>query len=75
MPTYLVTGLGLPKPRVVEAPNPASARQHVASDLTLRKIEVSEAFALANDGVRLEKAGETPPEAPPAGDTREVEGE
>ncbi len=58
MPTYKIDGLGLEKPRVVEAGTPATARQHVASSLTVRKIEVSEAFALANDGVRLEKAGE-----------------
>lgn len=62
MPTYKIDGLGLEKPRVVEAPNPASARQHVAASLTVRKIEVSEAFALANDGVRLEKAGTVEPE-------------
>ncbi|MGH6729107.1 MAG: hypothetical protein ACREBK_03045 [Sphingomicrobium sp.] len=62
IPTYKIDGLGLDKPRVVEAPNPASARQHVATGLNVRKIEVSEAFALANDGVKLEKAGEAQPE-------------
>ncbi len=66
MPTYKIDGLGLEKPRVVEAGNPAAARQHVATGLTVRKIEVSEAFALANDGVRLEKAGEVLPEETPA---------
>lgn len=58
MPTYHLTGLGLDKPRVIEAPNPGAARQHVAKDLTIRKIEVSEAFALASEGAKLEKAGE-----------------
>ncbi len=60
MPTYKIDGLGLDKPRVVEAGNPAAARQHVAADLTVKKIEVSEAFALAGDGAKLEKAGVTP---------------
>lgn len=57
MPTYKITGLGLDKPRVVEAGNPGAARQHVAKGLDVRKIEVSEAFALAGEGAKLEKAG------------------
>ncbi len=74
MPTYAVYREGR-KPRVIEAPNPAAARQHVATDeLSVRKIEVSEAFALANDGVRLEKAGEVLPEFAEVDDGREVEG-
>lgn len=61
MPTYRIDRTGADKPRVVEAPNPAAARQHVAKDeLNVRKIEVSEAFALASEGVKLEKAGELP---------------
>lgn len=58
MPTYRIDGLGLEKPRVVQAPNPAAARQHVAAGLIVRKIEASDAFALAADGVKLEKVGE-----------------
>lgn len=58
MPTYHVTTPGIDKPRVVEASNPAAARQHVAKDMAVRKIEVSEAFRLAGDGVKLEVAGE-----------------
>ena len=58
MPVYKIDGLGLAKPRVVQAPNSAAARQHVARDLAVVKIEASDAFALAEEGVRLEKAGE-----------------
>jgi hypothetical protein len=62
MPTYAVEREGRDKPRVVEAANPAAARQYVAKDeLKVRKIETREAFALANDGVELEVAGEEPP--------------
>lgn len=71
MPTYKIEGLGLERPRVIEAGNPAAARQHVAAGLTVRKIEVSEAFALAGDGVKLEKAGEeTAREAEPVTETQ-----
>lgn len=65
MPTYKIEGLGLPKPRVVEAPAPASARQHVARDLTVTKIESSEAFRLGADGAKLEVAGVAPLEEEP----------
>ena len=62
MPTYRIDRPGQDNPRVVEAANPAAARQHVAKDeLKVTKIEVSDAFALANDGVKLEKAGEEAP--------------
>lgn len=61
MPTYKVEREGK-KPRVVEAKTPGGARYHVAKDeLTVTKIEVSEAFRLAADGVKLEVAGEEPP--------------
>lgn len=60
MPTYRCDREGQ-KPRVVEASNPAAARQHVAKDeIKVTKIEVSDAFALAADGAKLEKAGELP---------------
>ena len=71
MPTYVVDRPGQ-KPRVVEAATPAAARHHVAQDeLKVRKIETREAFALANDGVSLEKAGET---TSPAPESRQYEG-
>lgn len=75
MPTYRIEGLGLTKPRVVEASNPAAARQHVASGLSVKKIEVSEAFTLAGEGVKLEKAGEAPAEVPPLPEAGEEEAE
>lgn len=65
MPTYKVEREAK-QPRVVESPTPAGARAHVAKDeLTVTKIEVSEAFKLAEQGVKLEVAGEAPP-APPS---------
>jgi hypothetical protein len=61
MPTYKIDRPKQEKPRVVDAPNPAAARQHVArSELTVTKISASEAFKLAKDGVELETAGEEP---------------
>lgn len=63
MPTYKIDRPNQDKPRVVDATNPAAARQHVARDeLTVTKITASEAFGLAKDGVTLETAGETPVE-------------
>lgn len=48
-------------PRIVEAPNPAAARQFVArTEITVTKMGVSEAFAHSNRGARLEVAGEEP---------------
>lgn len=58
MPTYKVERPGQ-KPRIVDAPNPAGARNHVAYDeITVSKITASQAFALAGDGARLETVGE-----------------
>ena len=65
MPTYKITRPGVTAPRVVDASNPAAARQHVAKDeIAITKITVSEAFALAGQGVKLETAGEEPAPAP-----------
>ncbi len=59
MPTYKVERPGQ-KPRIIDAPNPAAARQHVArSELAVTTITASQAFALARDGATLETAGET----------------
>lgn len=59
MPTYRVDRAGHDLPRVIVAPMPTTALMHVAKDeLTVRRIEVDEAFALAEQGVRLERAGE-----------------
>lgn len=70
MPTYKIEGLGLDKPRVVEAPTPATARNHVAAKLVVTKIEASEAFRLGKDGASLEIAGSAPiVEEEPHGDT------
>lgn len=63
MPTYRVDRPGMDLPRVVTAAQPSAARNHVADDeLIVRRIEVDEAFELAQQGVTLERAGETPPE-------------
>jgi hypothetical protein len=65
MPTYKVDRPDQ-KPRVVDAPNPAAARNHVANDeITVSKITASEAFKLASDGAKLETAGEEAPKAKP----------
>jgi hypothetical protein len=65
MPTYKVERPGQ-KPRVVDAPNPAAARNHVANDeITVSKITASVAFKLASDGAKLETAGEEPPKPQP----------
>lgn len=62
MPTYKVDRPGQ-KPRIVDAPNPANARAHVANDeITVTKITASEAFKLAVGGARLEVSGITAPE-------------
>lgn len=59
MPTYRIDRPNQDKPRVVDASNPAAARQHVAkSELKVTKIEARDAFALANDGVELETAAQ-----------------
>jgi hypothetical protein len=57
MPTYKIDRPD--KARVVDAPNPAAARLHVAkSEITVTKIGASEAFKLAGEGVTLETANE-----------------
>jgi hypothetical protein len=64
MPTYKVSR-DLQDPRVVEAPNPAAARNHVANDeITVTKIGAKEAFELMakTPGLLLETAGEAAPE-------------
>lgn len=59
MPTYRVDRPGQ-KPRIIDAPNPAAARQHVSrSELVVTMITASQAFALAHEGATLELAGET----------------
>jgi hypothetical protein len=61
MPTYKVERPDQ-HPRVVDAPNPAAARNHVANDeIKVSKITASEAFKLASDGATLETAGEEAP--------------
>lgn len=63
MPTYRIDRPGMDMPRVVVATMPQTARMHVANEeLTVRRIEVDEAFDLAQQGVRLERAGEETPE-------------
>lgn len=63
MPTYRVDRAGSDLPRVVVASLPSSALKHVVQDeITVRQIEVDEAFELAQQGVQLERAGETPAE-------------
>jgi len=57
MPTYIIEN-ELAACRVVEARTPASARQHVARDLTVRKITTRECFELSAAGLELETAGE-----------------
>jgi hypothetical protein len=58
LPTYRVDRPDQ-KPRIVDAPNPAAARQHVAkSDISVSMITASDAFKLAQDGAVLETAGE-----------------
>ena len=74
MPTYKIVIPGIEKPRVVQASTPAGARQHVAKDFTVDKIEASDAFGLAAQGVTLEVAGEAPP-APPEGQQQDGGGE
>lgn len=57
MPTYRIDRPNQDKPRVVDAANPAQARQHVAKDeLKVTSIGASEAFKLAGQGVELEQA-------------------
>lgn len=66
MPTYRIDRDGKP-PRIVDAPTPASARNHVASDeIRATKITASEAFKLAGTGATLETAGEVEVAAEPA---------
>lgn len=66
MPVYRIDLPGNELPRAVEADTPAQAIQHVVKDsVTVRRLDVSEAFALAVEGVALERAGETPPAAEP----------
>lgn len=68
MPIYKVDRQGR-DPRVVEAPNPAAARRHVANDeFTVSILSAKDAFALSNKGAKLETAGEEPePEKQPHG--------
>jgi hypothetical protein len=77
MPTYRIDGPGLELPRVVVAALPAQAIAHVVNDsFKARRIEVDEAFALAEQGVKLERLGETPTpavEPEPEGDGAEFE--
>ena len=66
MPVYKITRPFQTSDRVVEAKTPAGARAHVAADeITVTKITTAEAMRLGNDGVKLETAGETPPEPEP----------
>lgn len=69
MPTYKIEREGR-KPRIVDAPNPGAARQHVArSEISVSKIGATEAFRLAQDpDITLEIAGA---EATPAEEPRE----
>lgn len=66
MPVYRIDLPGNELPRAVEADTPAQAVQYVVRDsVTVRRLDVSEAFALAVEGVALERAGETTPAAEP----------
>lgn len=57
MPTYRVDRPGQEKPRIIDAANPAQARQYVArSELKVTTITASEAFKLAGEGCELETA-------------------
>ena len=61
MPVYKCERKGQ-DPRIVEAPNPGAARQHVAkTEITVTKIGTSEAFDHSNRGLKLEIAGQIQP--------------
>lgn len=67
MPLYLVTVDN--KKRVIKASTSAGARNHVLKNLaTVKQIDAEEAFDLAEEGVKVETAGEdnTPPPPPAA---------
>lgn len=75
MPVYRIDLPGSELPRAVEADTPAQAVQYVVRDsVTVRRLDVSEAFALAVEGVALERAGETAPAAGPEPDGDDADG-
>lgn len=66
MPFYRINEKGSDKPRLVEADNPAAALKHVAeSHFTVPKpLKPADLVPLMSSGTKVEKAGETPAEAP-----------
>lgn len=65
MPTYRIDRPGMDLPRVVSANSPAEALSHVVKDeIKVKRLDVDEAFELAQQGVTLERAGEAPVQEP-----------
>ena len=61
MPVYVVEVQGTNTKRLVDAPNQASARGHVARQVISTKVVgVAEAFKLAKEGSDIETVGEEP---------------
>lgn len=65
MPLYEIVTKGAEAKRLVEADSAAQAVRHCANDMfTARTVsKPTEIAHLMNSGVKLEKAGETPPES------------
>jgi hypothetical protein len=63
MPVYVVEVQGTNTKRLVDAPNQASARNHVGRQvITTKVVGVAEAFKLAKAGSDIETVGEVPAE-------------